>query len=169
MRAILFFVICVTFFVSCKSSEPSFDPRDVNSNDRPFAVETMRKIVMAFDEEDSEALYEMFSDAAKENNDIKSQIDKAMQYYEGKSVTVCDDVSRFLIGSSGIKDNAYYFKNIRFKLYEWETDAAETYSFDVIYVLVDDEEPSQIGLAKIYFKDPEDNNGYVFAIGDDLE
>lgn len=169
MRAILCFIICITFFVSCKSSELPSDPRDINSNDRPFAVKTMQEIITAFDEEDSEALYEMFSDAAKENSDIKSQIEEAMQYYEGKSVTVCDDVSRFLIGSSGIKDNAYYFKSIRFRLYEWETDADETYSFDVIYVLVDDEDPSQIGLAKIYFKDPEDNNGYVLAIGDDIE
>jgi len=138
-------------------------------NDRPFAIETMQKIITAFDEEDSEALAEMFSEAAKDNYDIENQIEEAMEYYKGKSVETCSDVSYFFTGSSGIKDNAYYFKSIRFMLLDWETDAEESFSFDVIYVRVDEEDSSQIGLAKIYFKDPEDNNGYVLAIGDDLE
>lgn len=168
MKKIVSLLFCVLFFVSCKSSDMD-DPADINSNDRPFAVETMQKIIMAFDDEDSEALYEMFSDAAKENNDIKSQIDEAMQYYKGNSVVSCSDVSHFFTGSAGIKDNVYSFKSIRFMLFDWETDVGETYSFDIIYVRVDEEDPSQIGLAKIYFKDPEDNNGYVLAIGDDLE
>lgn len=161
-------MLCVVFLVSCKASD-TYDPTDINSNDRPFAIETMQKIITAFDEEDSEALYEMFSDAAKENNDIKSQIDEAMEYYKGKSVVSCSEVSHFFTGSAGIKDNAYSFKSIRFMLFDWETDVGETYSFDIIYARVDEEDPSQIGLAKIYFMDPEDNNGYVLAIGDDLE
>ena len=50
-----------------------------------------------------------------------------------------------------------------------ETDIGESYSFNVFYTLVDEEKSSRIGLSKIYFIDPEDNSGYVLAIGDDLE
>ena len=164
----LLLIIAFLSFSSCNSKD-DYDPKDIDANDRPLAVETMQKIIAAFDEEDSETLYEMFSDAAKENNDIKSQIDEAMQYYKGKSEEFCSDVSYFFTGSSGVRDNSYYYKSIRFMLFDWKTDEGETYSFDVLYVCVEEEDPSQIGLAKIYFKDPVDNNGYVLAIGDDLE
>ncbi|MBR6626635.1 MAG: DUF5104 domain-containing protein [Lachnospiraceae bacterium] len=153
---------------SCKPSD-FFTSEKRSANERPFAIETMKKIITALDEEDSEALFALFSEAAKENYDLESQIEEAMEYYKGKSLITCEDVNQFFTGSSGTKDGAYYYKSIRFLLYDWKTDAGETYSFDVVYVLTEEEDPAQIGLSKILFKDPATNNGYVLAIGAKLE
>ncbi len=161
-------LLCILLLTSCKPSD-FFTSEKRSTNERPFAIETMQQIVTALDEEDSEALLALFSEAAKENYDLESQIEEAMEYYKGKSLTTCEDVNRFFTGSAGARDGAYYYKSIRFMLFDWKTDAGETYSFDVIYVLTEDEDPSQIGLSKILFKDPVDNNGYVLAIGANLE
>lgn len=168
MKKIVFLLFCVAFLVACKSSNID-DPTDIDSYNRPFAVETMQKIITAFDNEDNETLKELFSEVAKQNYNIEKQIAEAMEYYKGKSVNPCEDVSYFFTNSSKISDNKYYYKSIQFMLLNMETDAGESYSFNVFYTLVDDKDPSQIGLSKIYFIDPEDNVGYIYAIGADLE
>jgi len=114
-------------------------------------------------------LLELFSEAAKENYDLEKQIDEAMEYYKGKSLEPCTDVTYFLTNSEAIADNKYYYKSISFLLLNMKTDAGETYSFDVFYTRVDENNPSRVGLSKIYFKPPEDNVGYILAIGDILE
>ncbi len=168
MKKIIYLLFCVAFLAACKSSD-TYDTRDVNSNDRPFAIETMQKIITAFDDEDSETLVELFSEAAKQNYDIEKQTEEAMEYYKGKSVNPCEDVSYFFTNSSKISDNKYCYKGIQFMLLNMETDIGKSYSFNVFYTLVDEDNSSRIGLSKIYFIDPEDNVGYTYAIGADLE
>ena len=164
----LFLIAVFLSFSSCNLKD-DYDPTDINSYDRPLAVETMQKIITAFDNEDSETLEELFSEVAKQNYDIEKQIEEAMEYYKGKSVNPCEDVSYFFTNSSKISDNKYYYKSIQFMLLNMETDAGESYSFNVFYTLVDENDPSQIGLSKIYFIDPEDNVGYELAIGAKLK
>ena len=161
-------LICAFFLTSCKRSS-DYDPTIIGSNDRPFAIETMQKIITALDEKDSEALAALFSEDARENYDIDEQIEKAFEYYNGKSVTSVEDVDSCGNASTHIKDGLYKNKSIRFKLYNMETDAGQSYTLDVIYVLVDEDNPSRIGLSKIYFKDPEDNVGFELAIGANLK
>ena len=76
MKKIVFLLFCVAFLVACKSSNID-DPTDIDSYNRPFAVETMQKIITAFDNEDSETLEELFSEVVKENYDIEKQIEEA--------------------------------------------------------------------------------------------
>ena len=164
----LLLIIAFLSFSSCNSKD-DYDPKDIDANDRPFAIETMQKIITALDEKDSEALAALFSEDARENYDIDEQIEKAFEYYNGKSVTSVEDVDSCGNASTHIKDGLYKNKSIRFKLYNMETDAGQSYTLDVIYVLVDEDNPSRIGLSKIYFKDPEDNVGFELAIGAKLK
>ena len=161
-------LLCAIFLATCNSPK-EYEPKNINSDDRPFVIETMQKIITAFDEEDHAALLELFSDTAKENYDLEAQIEEAMRYYKGQSIEKCSDVTYFFTNSSKIKDNKYYYKSIEFMLFNMETDVGASYSFDVFYTRVDEENPSQLGIAKLYFKDPTSNNGYVLAIGDLLE
>ena len=92
MKKIIYLLFCVVCLAACKSSNID-DPTDINSYDRPFATEIMQKIITAFDEEDSEVLMELFSEDVKQHYDIEKQIEEAMEYYKGKSMQPCEDVS----------------------------------------------------------------------------
>jgi len=170
MKKILYplLIVVLMSFTSC-SKKDAYNPKELGSNDYPFALETMQKIVTAFDEEDSEALVEMFSDRARENYDIEGQIEEALEYYNGKSISSVDKLTCCDRTSAHIKDGSYKYKTINFVLLNMETDAGEEYSIDVYYVLVDEEEPSRIGLSQIFFIDPEDNVGFELAIGANLK
>ena len=95
----LLLIIAFLSFSSCNSKD-DYDPTDIDSYNRPFAVETMQKIITAFDNEDSETLEKLFSEVAKQNYDIEKQIEEAMEYYKGKSLNPCEDVSYFFTNSS---------------------------------------------------------------------
>ena len=164
----LLLIVVLISFTSC-SKKDAYNPKELGSNDYPFALETMQKIVTAFDEEDSEALVEMFSDSARESYDIEGQIEKALEYYNGKSINSVDELTFCENASTHIKDGSYKYKAIEFELYNIETDTGNSYSLVVVYVLVDEDNPSRIGLSKIYFKDPEDNVGFELAIGAKLK
>lgn len=170
MKKILYplLIVVLMSFASC-SKKDAYNPKELGSNDYPFAIETMQKIVTAFDEEDSEALVEMFSDEARESYDIEGQIEEAFEYYCGKSIESVDRLTFCENASAHIKDGSYKYKTINFVLLNMETDAGEEYSIDVYYVLVDEEEPSRIGLSQILFIDPEDNVGFELAIGAKLK
>jgi len=71
----LFLIAAFLSFSSCNSKD-DYDPKDIGANDRPFAIETMQKIITALDEKDSEALAALFSEDARENYDIDEQIEK---------------------------------------------------------------------------------------------
>lgn len=170
MKKILYpLLIVVLMSITSCSKKDEYNPKELSSNDYPFAIETMQKIVTAFDEEDSEALAAMFSDRARENYDIEGQIEEALEYYNGKSINRVDKLTCCDRTSAHIKDGSYKYKTINFVLLNMETDAGEEYSIDVYYVLVDEEEPSRIGLSQIFFIDPEDNVGFELAIGAKLK
>jgi len=48
MKKIVYLLCCAIFLASCNTSRV-YDPKNINSNDRPFAIETMQKIITALD------------------------------------------------------------------------------------------------------------------------
>ena len=48
MKKAIGILLCAIFMVSCGSPDRN-DPKNINSYDRPFAIETMQKIITALD------------------------------------------------------------------------------------------------------------------------
>lgn len=128
-----------------------YDPRDVLADDYPFATETMSEVLRCFNEKDSEALKSLFSQQLSSASNIDEQLENAMNYYEGRSVS--HDEVRCMDKSTHSLGNGYYsLKIISVDMKNIITDADKTYDLKFWYVLVNDDAPSEIGLYKIFFK-----------------
>lgn len=155
-KIILFFIsfISITFLSSCTTpsmiSLKTNDPTSIDFDTDSFAQETMLEVLRCFDEEDTETLKSLFSEELSTTSNIDKQIEEAMDYYEGKSVSH-DEVYKEE-GSAAFQDHHYTYRSVWFGMNEIVTDKNKTYRIEVRYIVVNDDD-SRIGLYKIFFKD----------------
>lgn len=139
-------------FCSCGISLKKYDPSVRFADDYPFAEETMMTVLKCFDEKDTETLKGLFSESVASEYDLDKQIEEAMNCYEGKS-TSHDDV-RSGISEAHFNKDHYEYKSIRTVMDNITTDNDKAYMIEFIYVLVDEKDETQIGLDKLFLRDP---------------
>lgn len=155
---LLIFSLCSFVLCSCdmpsivNRSSSEYNPSDWSADDYPFAEETMMTVLKSFDEKDKKTLKDLFSKSNVSEFDLDKQIEEALKCYEGKS-TSHDDV-RSGISESHFNKDHYEYKSIRTVMDNIMTDNDKAYMIEFIYVLVDEEDETQIGLDTLFLRDP---------------
>jgi len=150
---LLGFVLCSCGVASSLgNTSKEYNPSEISANDYPFAVKTMESVLKCFNENDKETLKKLFSESISSKNELDKQIENALVVYEGKSISHNDIRSGIYQKSS--KDGQYEYKSIRVVLENVVTDNDKTYNIEMIYVLVNEKDTAQIGISKIFLRDP---------------
>ena len=145
---LLFVSCCICIFLMCTAE---YDPHTSDRGDEKYCKEILDEVIRCLDEDDVETLYSLFSEDDKSEHTLERQIKKAMEAYDGKSVS-CDE---FSCGQGSIKVYYGYYslKTVSVKYRKIETDLDEEYYIHVVICLVNDENPECIGVRRIYIKD----------------
>ena len=129
----------------------------------PFAKSTMAAVLKCLDEDDCDSLKALFSEAVISEYDIDKQIDEAMEFYEG--VSVSHDTVHNEIQSSHFRVDYYSYKSIRTTMDNVVTDQGGKYDIEVIYVLVDEEDASQIGISQLFIWNSDNPEECYYLLG----
>ena len=154
-------LLCCMFLTSCNlniedfSKPKAYDPREIASDDHPFAVETMEEIIRCLDEDDSEALKKLLSQEVLNRTETDDEIEEIMKTYDGKSFS--HDNIRNGISSSSAHEGKYKQKSIYITAENLVTDTDFICNIDAYYTLVDENDPSKIGIKTICIFDKELN------------
>lgn len=138
---------------SVMEESEEYDPADIFANDYPFAEETALKVVDCLNESDEEGLKALLSESVLSQEDVDAQIDELFDFYKGKSVS--HNEVRRNEASTESRDGRYVFKILEIDVHQILTDENETYNLEFYYGVVDDKNPSNIGILKLWFRDEE--------------
>ncbi len=147
-------IISISFLTACNldgfAGDWEYDPHK-SRGDSNYGKTIIDEVIRCFDEDDVDALVDMFSDEQKNKYNLERQIKKAMEVYNGKSVS-CDVYSYETI-SSHVYYGYYSFKHSELEYRSVLMDSGEEYHISVCVTLVDDDEPSSLGLTDIIIRD----------------
>ena len=102
------------------------------------------RILKCLSEGDKETLKDMFSPKAKRRKRLDKEIDKAMEFFEGrveKYITNIDGGDEIEVDKG---KTTFYSKSLQIK--KIQTDAGKTYTIYGLYYRVNDNDPESIGL-----------------------
>ena len=147
-------VITLIFLSGCSFTDSKEDVDFHTSKRREeseYCKEILDEVIRCLDEDDEETLYSLFSEDDKSEHTLERQIKKAMEAYDGKSVSC--DVYSYGRGSYKVYYGYYSFKTASVKYRKVETDSGKEYYIHVLICLVDDENPKSVGMQGIEIKD----------------
>ncbi len=147
-------IICSVMLVSCENARnvESIDPHSVGAlsreYDRRLADELMPKIAKAIVESDTKALKSLFSPYVLETQpDLEKDIMGLFLAFEGEIVSY-EDYSPQAISTSA-SNGQYTYKATQFGYRKVKTNIGKEYLILVIYTVVCDENPEEVGLSRI--------------------
>ena len=154
---LLLFTMTISL-TSCGNSEPrtTIDRHLQHSKD---SVEgRCARILKCLSDGDKETLKDMFSPKAKRRKRLDKEIDKAMEFFEGK-------VEKYITNIDGGDEievdkgkTTFYSKSLLIR--DIQTDAGKTYTIYGLYYRVNDKDPESIGLSYISIYDYTDRDPY---------
>ena len=153
---ILIAIAICPFLTSCniasKSDETIPDPHSgsIKSYDyeRDQTEKILSELIKYFDEKDKEGIKALFAKQVAQDYDLDAQIDKVFEIYNGKYVS-------FEIDSGGEKskhviDGKYVYLRHDGELKNIQTDNNKIFEISIVRCVVNDDNPDNIGLNKIY-------------------
>ena len=164
-------IICGVILVSCQHVRDvkNIDPHSVGAlsreYDRRLADELMPKIAKAIVESDTKALKSLFSPYVLETQpDLERDIMGLFLAFEGEIVSYEKKNAEKMAASASY--GQYTFKTTEFGYRTVETSTGKVYSILVYYTVVNDENPDEVGLTKIFIYDINDLNVPIARAGD---
>ena len=145
---LLFVSCCICIFLMCTAE---YDPHTSDRGDEKYCKEILDEVIRCLDEDDVETLYSLFSEDNKSKHTLEREIKKAMEAYDGKSVSC--DVYSYGKGSYKVYYGYYSVKGASVKYRKVKTDSGKEYYIHVVICLVHDEQPEYIGVNMIHIKD----------------
>ena len=147
-------IISISFLTACNlddfAGDWEYDPHK-SRGDSDYGKTIIDEVIRCFDEDDVDALVDMFSDEQKNKYNLERQIKKAMEVYNGKSVS-CDEYS-FCVTGANVYYGYYSSKCGEAEYSSVVMDSGEEYCIIVGIYLVEDDDPSKVGLTHIVIKD----------------
>ena len=148
-------MVTTLFFLSGCSFTDSKEDVDFHTSktreESEYCKEILDEVIRCLDEDDTETLYNLFSEYAKSKHTLEREIKKAMEAYDGKSVS-CDEYA-YGRGSYSVYYGYYSFKIGESEYGNVSMDTGEEYKLIVEICLVNDDEPEYMGLSRIRIKD----------------
>lgn len=124
------------------------DELDLHTSERKeeseYCREILDEVIRCLDEDDSEALKEMFSEHCKSKCDLDSDIEEAFDFYQGKLVSL--EEYTYGRASCSVEYGYFSYKSGEPEYMKVTTTENEEYKIRVDVVLVDDNDTSNIGV-----------------------
>lgn len=147
----IFGVTAITFWRDSGNeyNADTYDPHESTlAQDKQYCEEVMFDVIRCLDENDVETLESMFSVYAMELSDVHTQIEEAMDVYDGTAIS-CDNYS-FSYSKEYTKDGYSYAKCACVKMRSVVLDTGKEYYIEVEIALVErDTEKEGIKYIKI--------------------
>jgi len=156
---LLLFTMTISL-TSCGNSEPPTTTieEQLKYHKEDSAEGRSARILKCLSEGGKETLKDMFSPKAKRRKRLDKEIDKAMEFFEGKVLEYYPYVSG---GDDLAIDNGkttLYSESIQIK--KIKTDSDKIYSIYGLYYTVNDKDPESIGLSYLSIYDYTDRDPY---------
>lgn len=162
-KALLFLISIMIFLCSCGLNENKdgfYDPHNndvstykINQKDTQNMAENVLKYL---DNKDKDGIIALFAPQIANEYDLDSQIDKVFEIYDGKSISY--ELGTASESSKHVKYGTYHYLCFDCSIKNIQTDNDETFRISIIRCLVDDNNPDNIGLNKIYLKNADGVN-----------
>jgi hypothetical protein len=142
---LLLFTMTISL-TSCGNSEPPTTTieEQLKYHNEDSAEGRSARILKCLSEGDKETLKDMFSPKAKRRKRLDKEIDKAMEFFEGRVEKYFTDID----GGDEIEvdkgKTTFYSKSLLIR--DIQTDAGKTYTIFGLYYRVNDKDPESIGL-----------------------
>lgn len=119
--------------------------------------EELKKILKYFDNKDKNALSDMFSESVKSKYNLDIQISQAFEIYGGRSVSYekCEYYGYMTMSTEYGKCTE---RSIYSDMQNIQTDNNNIFNITIIESVIDDKNPNELGIHKIYLTDPEYGN-----------
>ncbi len=163
-------LICSLILSSCRNDDSSeeLDPHDIFDSieyDRMIMDEVMPKVEKALEENDVELLKSLFSPYVIETqSDLEKDIFGLFLAFEGEVVSYEEDWPDD--ASSSKRNGIYVYRKICFGYRTVETSTGKSYCVEIYYTVVNDENPDEVGLSRIYLIDPYGEEYFLAKAGD---
>lgn len=116
--------------------------------ERKQTEKILSKLIGYFDNKDKESIKDLFAPQIAHDYDLDVQIDKVFEIYDGKSTSyelgICEETSKKVIEGKYV-----YLRHIG-ELENIQTDSNKSFDIWITRCVVDDDNPDNIGLNKIY-------------------
>ncbi len=159
---VVFGVTAISFW---SDSGNEYDPHKLNPQ---YEAEQNEKIMMdiirCLEEEDVDTIKGMFSSNIINSVNIDTQIQEALEFYNGIMVTY-EEFDHGSLWQSDSYEGRYVYKATQSRLLNISTDEGKVYILEIINVVVDDENPDNLGLRSIRFLNPDNLNQNMLFIG----
>ena len=157
-QKILIIIVSFIVLLSLTSCEKLLENREITTieDELEYNLEDTlngrcAKMLKALSENDKDTVKSMFSKKVKKRKELDSEIDKAMEFFEGKVLEYHYDVSG---GDEMDVDNGKTtFFSLSIQIKSIKTDANKTYSIYGLYYVINDKDPDSIGLRYISIYD----------------
>lgn len=148
-KYICYFILLLCIFLcSC------VDNREKN-DDNKYAL----KVLCCFDNNDSQALENMFSEFARSKYNINRDVESVMDFYDGKLINYEIKCSTL---SSSYDKNGILDKQVKCNINKILTDSGHIYELEIYIYTICKEDPNIIGIDKIKVTD---ESGKSISIG----
>lgn len=162
-KGLLFLLSIMLFLCSCtlnENKDKAYDPHNTDSStyqiNRQDTITMAEDIITYLDARDKDSIKALFAPQIANDYDLDSQIEKVFEIYDGTSIL-------YEIGTSGekskhIKDGKYLYLRFDCHIKNIQTDNDKIFCISIIRCLVNDNNPDNIGLNKIYLKNADGVN-----------
>jgi len=160
-KLFILFISTILFLCSCNlnNNEP-YDPHSnsiyayrINQHDTENMAED---IITYLDNKDRDSIKALFAPQIAHDYDLDSQIDKVFEIYDGTSISY--EVKTSVEGAKHIKDRRFLYLDFDCQVKNIQTDNNKIFRISIIRCIVDDDNPDNIGLNKIYLKNATGTN-----------
>lgn len=162
-KALLILISIMLFLCSCTLNENKdrvYDPHNTDSStyqiNRQDTISMAENIISYLDNRDRDGIKALFAPQIANNYDLDSQIDKVFEIYDGKSISY--ETATSGEKSKHFKDGKYIYLRFDCQIENIQTDNDKIFRISIIRCLVDDDNPDNIGLNKIYLKNADGVN-----------
>ena len=154
--SILIAIVTCLFSASCnnasKSNDDVPDPHSGSiesyNYERKQTEKILSKLIVYFDEKDKESIKALFAPQIAQDYDLDTQIDKVFEIYDGKSTSyelgILEEKSKKVI------EGKYVYLRHCGELENIQTDNNKPFDISIVRCVVNDDNPDNIGLNKIY-------------------
>lgn len=146
---IIFFIIILTtisfIFTGC------FEGKYINSN--KIEKEQCEAILQYLDNDDVEGLKSMFCNKVESSTELDTQIQDAMDFFEGKTISYDTVLGA---GGGSYKDGKIDWKDIHPHITEIVTDANKKYDIKFYSYIICESDKDKVGISEISIKSEND-------------
>ena len=123
-------------------------------SDVELGREKAKKIIKCFSEGDKETLKSMFTEKIRKRKEMDTEIDKAMEFFEGKVIN--DDWISFRDGERTVPEKLDISTTLDPYVYYIKTDKGKTYAIYGVTIIVNEKDIDDVGIIGLIIFESDD-------------